>query len=381
MSHIDEIKIATLNLFNYIEPPNAYYDFDNIYTHQEWRKKQAWIVRFLLKAQPDVIAFQEVFSGDALKVLLKDNGYPYFAIAGEPVQKADHVYESPVVAIASRYPIENAAIVKANPLLPGSMGLLGDFSYSRAPLWVSIKLPSLGLCDFYVVHLKSKRPMVDAIECAYEAQHSQKRGAPDPALKNGSSQSAPYHTEFSQGAIRSSSKKANEEADNVGQVLAENALGTWAASIQRGTEAAMLFSHIINSRQRHQQPFVLMGDFNDAISGDILSHLMTNELRFSRESRGEISDFVIKDAFDLYQASLDLMFELPRPATHYHGSKGAVLDYILLSSEFTPTDKHNMAVVTHYQIFDEHLVNPQYEQDSQSSDHAPVMISVLPRGC
>lgn len=374
MSHIDEIKIATLNLFNYIEPPNAYYDFDNIYTHQEWRKKQAWIVQFLLKAQPDVIALQEVFSGDALKVLLKENGYPYFAIAGEPVQKADHVYESPVVAIASRYPIENTFIVKTDPLLAGSMGLLGDFSYSRAPLRVSIKLPNLGVCDFYVVHLKSKRPMVEVIECAYEAKRVQTMPSQCQPLQN-----EPLQTKASQVGLESSSTKVNKEGGDVGQVLAENVLGAWAASIQRGTEAAMLFSHIVKIRQRHHRPFVLMGDFNDGMSGGILSHLMPNEVRFSRDSSGDISDFVIKDAFDLYQASLNLVFELPRPATHYYGSKGMVLDYILLSSEFTPTDKHNMAVVTDYQTFDEHLVNPQYEQDSQSSDHAPVMVSVLPR--
>ncbi|WP_299004309.1 endonuclease/exonuclease/phosphatase family protein [uncultured Shewanella sp.] len=371
MSDCDEIKIATLNLFNYIAPPGAYYDFDNIYTHQEWLKKQAWIATFLLKAQPDVIAFQEVFSGDALKVLLKENGYPYFAIAGTPVQKADHVYESPVVAIASRYPIENPFIIKADPLLISSMGLLGDFSYSRAPLQVSIKLPNFGLCDFYVVHLKSKRPMLDNIGPAHEAQRAQC----SPSLSAVLQAKAPQVDTLAV-SLKSSATKINEERDNVGQVLTENVLGSWAASIQRGTEAAMLFAHIVKIRQRYHRPFVIMGDFNDAMSGDILSHVMTNELRFSREFNGDLSDFVIKDAFDLYQASLDLVFESPRPATHYHGSKGRVLDYILLSSEFTPTDKHNMAVVTDYQTFDEYLVNPQYEKDSQSSDHAPVMISL-----
>ena len=37
-----EIKIATLNLFNYIEPPNACYEFERIYTSVQWLKKQQW---------------------------------------------------------------------------------------------------------------------------------------------------------------------------------------------------------------------------------------------------------------------------------------------------------------------------------------------------
>ncbi|WP_299492460.1 endonuclease/exonuclease/phosphatase family protein [uncultured Shewanella sp.] len=354
MSDRDEIKIATLNLFNFMEPPGAYYDFDNIYTHQEWQKKLAWIAQFLSKAKPDVIAFQEVFSGEALKAFIKAQGYPYFAIAGEPVPIADHVYDSPVVAIASRYPIEYTLVIEADPRLAGSMGLISDFRYSRSPLLAGIKLPHVGSCEFYVVHFKSKRPTIEPVQSAYQVK----------SLPSEPTEQIEIPT---------------IDPDNVGQVLAENVLGTWASSIQRGTEAAMLLSNIIKRRQHSHLPFVLMGDFNDAMSGDILSHLLTHELRFFRPSIGELSDFCIRDAFDLYQGSLDLVFELPRAATHYYGAQGMVLDYILLSSEFVPTDKHNMAVVSQYQIFDEHLVNPQYEHDSQSSDHAPVMISLQPR--
>lgn len=351
-SHLDganEIKIATLNLFNFIAPPAAYYDFENIYTHKEWAKKQAWISQFLQEAQPDVIGFQEVFSSDALEKLVKQQGYPYFTVAGAPIQTKDYVYESPVVAIASRYPIIEVVIIEANASLAQSMGLSGDFSFSRAPLKVSVKLPHLGLCDFYVVHFKSKRPAIEAVERAYQL-------AKAPEIK-----------------------MSSEAPESIGQVLAENVLGTWGSSIQRGAEAAMLFSSIVEARQQIHRPLVLMGDFNDAISGDILSHLVMDELRFPRLSVGELSDFCLKDAFDLFQGTLDCVFELPRPMTHYYGARGTVLDYILLSSEFVAGHRHNMATVRQYQTFDSHLVNPQYEQDCQSSDHAPVMVTLIPR--
>ncbi|MCL1123288.1 endonuclease/exonuclease/phosphatase family protein [Shewanella surugensis] len=355
MNGPDEIKIATLNLFNYMAPPAAYYDFENIYTHQEWAKKQAWIGHFLLKNQPDIIGFQEVFSGDALKNLLEEQGYPYFSIAGEPEQVKDYIYEAPVVAIASRYPIEDVVMIEPDNVLAQSMGLSDEFSFSRTPLKVSVKLPHLGYCDFYVVHFKSKRPAIEVVKQAYQSLSSVALSA------------------------QRQSENAPESATCIGQILAENVLGTWASSVQRGAEAAMLLSDIVKVRQDTQRPLVLMGDFNDDISGDILSHLMMDELRFARLSVGALSDFCLKDAFDLYQGTLDLVFELPRPVTHYYGSRGSVLDYILLSSEFVNGHRHNMAQVTKHQTFDRHLVDPQYEQDSQSSDHAPVMITIKAR--
>lgn len=33
------ITLATINLFNYLEPPNTFYQFDNIYTNEQWQKK------------------------------------------------------------------------------------------------------------------------------------------------------------------------------------------------------------------------------------------------------------------------------------------------------------------------------------------------------
>ncbi len=37
------ITFATINLFNYLAPPNAYYQFDNIYTQAEWQEKKAMV--------------------------------------------------------------------------------------------------------------------------------------------------------------------------------------------------------------------------------------------------------------------------------------------------------------------------------------------------
>ncbi|WP_439146895.1 glycosyltransferase family 2 protein, partial [Vibrio sp.] len=44
MNKPNQITFATFNLLNYLEPPNAYYDFENIYSFEEWQKKNPRVV-------------------------------------------------------------------------------------------------------------------------------------------------------------------------------------------------------------------------------------------------------------------------------------------------------------------------------------------------
>ncbi|WP_406675924.1 hypothetical protein [Shewanella benthica] len=63
----------------------------------------------------------------------------------------------------------------------------------------------------------------------------------------------------------------------------------------------------------------------------------------------------------------------------YYFAKGSVLDYILLSSEFDAKNDLSLAEVGRYETYDRHLINPSFEHDSQSTDHAPVMITLAIR--
>ena len=156
-----QLKIATFNLFNYLEPPNAFYDFERIYSAEQWQKKQRWISQYLHEYQPDIIGFQEVFSTESLKTLVIAQGYPYFEVVDQPHIIDDFIYQRPVVAIASRYPIVNINTVKPNTELAQTLGLTNDFAFSRKVLRATIDAPHIGHCDCYVVHFKSKRSMIE----------------------------------------------------------------------------------------------------------------------------------------------------------------------------------------------------------------------------
>ncbi|MCL1138676.1 endonuclease/exonuclease/phosphatase family protein [Shewanella pneumatophori] len=371
-SKTNRIKLASFNLFNYIEPPLAYYDFENIYSAEQWQKKQAWLADFLAQQQPDIIGLQEVFSAEALAEQMQALGYEHFAVVGEPTVIDDYICRDPVVALASKYPFTEVTAIEAEPEYINGLGLNADFAFSRKPLRATVKLPQIGHCDVYVVHFKSKRPHLDEL--------------PPPKFVQSK-------------LVQQKGAATASPLVNFGELLGRNSLGQWASSIQRGSEAALLFHTMLQRRIETNQPMVLMGDFNEELSSSVLSALTTRELRFEKEGLGELASYPLTDAYKLFQQGLQDLFgektsdasadeiaaeeermlakaRASRAPTHYYGASGNVLDYILLSADFDPSFDNSVAEVCDYHTEDRHLVNPSFERDSQSSDHAPVVCTL-----
>lgn len=359
-----QLKIASLNLFNYLEPPNAFYQFERIYSQEQWQKKQHWIKQYLSTYLPDVIGFQEVFSIESLKSLLLAEGYHYFQVVDQATVIDDFIYHSPVVAIASRFPIIDCSAVAANSDLTTLLGINKGFDYSRKVLRATIDLPHIGYCDCYVVHLKSKRPLLPP---EYQStQNKQEQCTEALALTE----------------------------------LKLQILGGWAATIQRGSEASLLMVEIINRKAATQYPFVVMGDFNNNLIDGVLSHLLTDKLNqlesviTEKIKQQHLRKYYLYDAWQLFtkaycneQASksdqsinktLNKVM-LKRKATHYYGATGSVLDYILLSCEFDASYDDSFFLVSDFHTYDKHLIKPNFEQDGDSSDHAAITITLTLR--
>ena len=335
-----QIKVATFNLCNYLEPPFAFYDFDRIYSAEQWQKKQLWIRDYLHEFQPDIIAFQEVFSPDSLRDLVAQEGYVHFAVVDQPDIIDDFIFRSPVVAIASRYPIVNINSPEPDLDVADAIGLRSDFRFSRKVLRATIDLPHIGECDCYVVHFKSKRSMIDFEE----------------------------------------DQTISTEANIVGKLKAQIS-GGWGSTIQRGSEAALLMLEMIVRRQKSGLPMMLMGDFNNTLSDGVLSHLLTDSLRFVSQVDCDafLDKYLLKDAWDLYQVVRNNVQDDDRKPTHYFGQSSSVLDYILLSSEFDARSQSNVFEVSGYQTYDRHLINPIFDRDGESTDHGIVLITLTLR--
>jgi len=331
-------------MFNYLEPPNAYYDFERIYSAEQWAKKQRWVTEYLREYQPDIIGFQEVFSPESLKELVASQGYEYFAVVDQPVVVDDFIYRSPVVAIASRYPIVDIAAVKPNTELAQTLGLANDFSFSRKVLRATVEIPHLGNCDCYVVHFKSKRSMIELDE---------------------------------------TNKSRSPEQTIIDSFKAQVA-GSWGSTIKRGSEATLLMTDMIERREATGNPMVLMGDFNNTLADGVLSHLLTNTLRFvsSIDRDTYLAKYCLNDAWNLFEVALSneandtVLEEKPiRKPTHYFGAGSSVLDYILLSCEFDASYHDSLYQVSGYDTYDRHLINPIFERDGESTDHGIVLVT------
>jgi hypothetical protein len=288
-------------------------------------------------------------------------GYDYFATIDEPQIIDDFIYKKPVVAIASRYPIVDVVSVQPNIELAQTLGLADDFSFSRKILRATIDVPHLGNCDCYVVHFKSKRSMIEYDERA------------------------------------NNTSPENVIIENLKAQVA----GSWGSTIKRGSEATLLMIEMIERREVSNNPMVLMGDFNNTLSDGVLSHLLTNTLRFvsAIDRDAYLAKYCLNDAWDLYQRvfsneakktyisgdsneSTLLTGDAKKQSripTHYFGGEGSVLDYILLSCEFDAGYHDSLYQVSGYDVYDRHLINPIFERDGESTDHGVVLITMTLR--
>ncbi|MBL4822253.1 MAG: endonuclease/exonuclease/phosphatase family protein [Colwellia sp.] len=349
-----QLKIATFNLFNYLEPPNAFYEFERIYSAQQWQKKQHWITEYLREYQPDIIGFQEVFSTESLQELVLAQGYDYFAVVAQPHVIDHFIYQRPVVAIASRYPIVDIKAVKANTELAQTLGLANDFSFSRKVVRATIEVPHLGNCDCYVVHFKSKRSMIELDE----------------------------------------QKQSLSAEKTIIESLKAQVAGSWGSTIQRGSEATLLMIEMIERRETTGNPMILMGDFNNTLADGVLNHLLTNTLRFVShiDRDAYLAKYCLNDAWNLFKVALaneaidgnetreaNREEEISRTPTHYFGGSSSVLDYILLSCEFDASYHDSLYQVSAYNTYDRHLINPIFERDGESTDHGIVLVTLTLR--
>ncbi|WP_339087331.1 endonuclease/exonuclease/phosphatase family protein [Shewanella chilikensis] len=341
------IRIASLNLFNFAMPPLAFHEFNNIYTQGQWQQKCDWTVRWLQQAQPDLVGWQEVFSPEPLRELCQAAGLAHFALVDSPVIEG-FVARKSVVALASRFPIVSLAAVELDTELAFSLGLKEEFQSSRQILRATLMLPGIGHCDTYVVHFKSPR------------------------------------NKLPKGAV---------ELQGAAGLLAESALGRWSATLQRGSEAMLLYQAILKQRRQSGNAVVLMGDFNAGIDSSELKGLLVGagqlyngDIRAAglhglpdERLKLQLAHFQLFDAWQLWREASEQSGEqvtVIRPVTHFHGSQGSVVDYLLLSQEFDARSQHSLAEVADYRVYDRHLLRPQFELDAQASDHTPILAEV-----
>jgi endonuclease/exonuclease/phosphatase family metal-dependent hydrolase len=139
-----KLRLATFNLYQYVSPPNFWYDKQSYYRPKEWVKKQQWIDEQILRLEAHVIAFQEVFSIEALQEQVMALGYTHFITVDQPKIDEESIYFGSVVALASKLPFKEYDALQSEA-----------FSFSRKPIRAVIEVANQEVM-IYAVHLKSK---------------------------------------------------------------------------------------------------------------------------------------------------------------------------------------------------------------------------------
>ena len=325
-----KIRVGTFNLFQFAQPPYAWYTKKEKFNPKQWSLKTKWIKEQISRMDCDVIGFQEVFSADALKQLLLEMGFEHFVTVDEAKLSSNNPmkYVSTTVALASKYPISKTQKVRVHSPSLKHHGFQGHFHFSRIPIKATITLPDDQELLVYVAHLKSNR--LNAFEHLFHEEHS----------------------------LTEKKELVFETLDDKHSVALK----------QRLCEASSLFFDI---RKAKAKPAVLLCDLNDKEHSLTIDALRTH--LYHDEKRKE--EYILEDAYHHYEEEVynphpDAKAPTRKPTSYFLG-KGNVLDYIFISNALSKEQEDNIAEVTHYAVLDAHL---QEDRDGSllTSDHAQV---------
>lgn len=339
-----QIRCGTFNLYQFVEPPFAWYEPENVYSNVDWLLKKDWIKEQLLNMNCDIVGLQEVFSCVALRNLLEDLGFTYFETVEIPITDAENnsVFIKPVVAIASKYQIKSVEPVKPLLSVIEELPIEKDFKFSRIPIKAKIHLQGFGDIIFYVCHLKSKKPLIKSVNSSGDDTWDKR----------------------------------------VLETLRSRSKGHVTSLLQRGAEAALLYYEITETLNTYDNiPIVLLGDLNDD-EHSIPIEALTNRERLFEVDGIDYSELPNEAKMLTYRYRLYDSFDLaPNPTgqkrspTHYYKGLGSVLDYVLVSNAFNEKNQHSIGRVTSNEVFDQHLKSDRVG-DHKQSDHAQVVTTI-----
>jgi endonuclease/exonuclease/phosphatase family metal-dependent hydrolase len=328
-----DVKVGTFNVLNLTRAGDRPYPDDPPYSAAEFDRKADWIAEQLRRMDADLVGFQEVFHEEALRTVVGRSGR--FDDGATVVAPGADGVSGPKLGLATRLAL--AEPVTSVTDFPAGLDAAVDGlalpvgSFSRPVLRARVVLdPAAGTtATVFVVHLKSKRPVLDP-------------QAPDNDPR-------------------------------------EEALGKARSLIRRAAEAAALRFLLLEEIVGNAQPAIVLGDLNDgarAVSTDIV--MGDSPSRFwprGAELRQAYWDRLLYSAFEINarQIGRDVSY------SHIFNGHYETLDHILVSQEFYDRNPKRIAEVSNLRIFNDHLFDSQLSNDRPdrvASDHGQLVAEI-----
>lgn len=322
------LKIGTFNVMNLALPGRTTYPGERL-SPGEYAKKASWTAEMLREMDADFVGFQEVFHREALADVVARAGCYAHAV----VDVAEETGTLPRVGFVSRLPVHKVEVIRDFPV-EARIDVQGQFlpftQFHRPVFKVTVELPGGHRAQILVVHLKSKRPMVD--------------------------EGRPRHDPW------------------------EQARGQARSLVLRACEAAALRWIVLNEIRHSETPLILLGDLNDAthaVTSDILQGDHPNRY-FPAEVKKKLWDILLYSCGDLQvrKSYKDVYY------THLHDSHYESLDHILVSQEFVNENPRYLANVEYLRIYNDHLLDPSLTDEKPRpwvSDHGAVVVGLKMR--
>ncbi len=330
-TYIKTIKVGTFNVENLVLPTNKVYG-NYTYSPNQFSRKKDWINSMLMQMGAQVVGFQEVFDKQALVEIIRENPF----LKNSTVYTSDDKNNSsPKVALVSKFPVRKVSVYENFPtnaiidFCPKDSAIvkLPFNKFSRPILKAEIQIDDFGYIDFYVVHLKSKRPIF-------------------------------YRDE--------------DEKDPVCQAVAQ------ARSLMlRASESVALRSILMQSIRKSTKPTIVCGDVND-IGNSVTSRIISGEVpqhKLSDSRKQEIWDVLLYHVKDIQarRSYQDMYY------THIHNGIYEALDHIMVSQELVTENPRNVGRVGLVRVFNDHLIDQTFtdeKHDRTTSDHGVVSCSI-----
>jgi len=331
MNELRHFKIGTFNLLNLVLPGITYYQNRN-YSQNDYNKKIEWIGSQLKQMGADVVGFQEVFHEEALREAVAKS-----EIFGEPyIVMANPTGDRPTVALASRFPIIEHEVI-ANFPESAMLNLEKEDSdeilslpfkeFSRPVLKAKVRITEELDVVFFVVHLKSKRPL------------------------------------FNKG----------EGRDNPLEVAKAQA----RSLMLRSAESVALRALLLETMQNTQTPVVLFGDVNDgglAVTTRIVSGEPPHR-KWPLDVKLKTWDVLLYHAKDIQSRKSFSDFYY----THIHNGHYESLDHIMVSQELVAENPRSVGKVGYVSNYNDHLIDETLTNEKimpWKSDHGQVTASI-----
>jgi len=318
-------RVGTFNLNNLALPDIAFNNGDRL-SSEVYQKKLTWTAQQLDRMDTDIVGFQEVFHKEALQAALQTSE----THREHHLVMAEDRGTGPGLALATRFPIVQHRIHSRFPkesVLSFDEASIPINRFTHPVLSVELQLSDRVQCTVYVVHLKSKRPMM-----AKGADYS------DPV-------------ELAKGQARS--------------------------LIRRAAEATALRFILMKGLRDRRYPIIVLGDVNDdptAVTTQLVSGQPPWEC-WPYRKKVPVWDTL------LYQVK-DIQARLGHGDYYYtfiHNGHYDSLDHIMVSEEFAPRNRDRIGQVTYVSVYNDHLFDQTLLEDSiepWKSDHGQVVTTI-----